>query len=92
MSRILALILWFLPTLALGAPLSRDEIAGFILPPYALGPAVNDQGVWSLRNSGGAEAGYVFETAPLAPCPAFPAVRSTCWCCWILRGASSMYG
>ena len=71
MSRILALILWFLPTLALGAPLSRDEIAGFILPPYALGPAVNDQGVWSLRNSGGAEAGYVFETAPLAPLPGF---------------------
>lgn len=56
---------------ALGEPLSRDEIAPFILPPYALGEPVNDRGVWSLLNSGGAEAGYVFETEPLAPLPGF---------------------
>lgn len=53
------------------APLSRDEIAAFILPPYALGEAVNDGDVWSLLNSGGAEAGYVFETEPMAPLPGF---------------------
>lgn len=68
----LALLFVLLDTaLALAAPLGRDEIAGFIVPPYALGEPVNDKGVWSLRNSGGAEAGYVFETAPMAPLPGF---------------------
>ena len=52
------------------APLTEAEIAPFVLPPYALGPAV-DPGVWSLLNSGGAEAGYVFETGALAPLPGF---------------------
>lgn len=42
-----------------------------IVPPYALGDPLNDKGVWSLLNSGGAEAGYVFETAPLAALPGF---------------------
>ena len=41
------------------------------MPPYALGEPLNDKGVWSLRNSGGAEAGYVFETEPMAPLPGF---------------------
>jgi len=36
-----------------------------------LGEALNDQGVWQLLNSGGAEAGYVFETEPMAPLPGF---------------------
>ncbi|MEH7827993.1 4Fe-4S binding protein [Gemmobacter denitrificans] len=53
------------------APLTQDEIAPMIVPPYALGQPVNDQGVWQLLNSGGAEAGYVFETEPLAPLPGF---------------------
>lgn len=42
-----------------------------IVAPYALGEPVNDRGVWSLLNSGGGEAGYVFETEPLAPLPGF---------------------
>lgn len=72
MRMFLALLFVLLDTaLALAAPLGRDEIAGFIVPPYALGEPVNDKGVWSLRNSGGAEAGYVFETAPMAPLPGF---------------------
>ena len=41
------------------------------MPPYSLGEPVNDRGVWSLLNSGGAEAGYVFETEPMAPLPGF---------------------
>ncbi len=53
------------------APLTRDQIAPFVVPPYALGEPLNDLGVWSLRNSGGAEAGYVFETEPMAPLPGF---------------------
>lgn len=53
------------------APLERAALEGMILAPYALGDPVNDKGVWSLRNSGGGEAGYVFETGPLAPLPGF---------------------
>lgn len=69
---LLALVLWLVSALSLtAAPLTRSEIETFIVPPYALGEAVNDKGVWSLLNSGGAEAGYVFETGPLAPLPGF---------------------
>ncbi|MDX3974734.1 hypothetical protein, partial [Shinella sp.] len=57
--------------MAAAAPLDRDALADMIVPPYALGQQVNDQGVWTLLNSGGAEAGYVFETGPLAPLPGF---------------------
>jgi transcriptional regulator of nitric oxide reductase len=52
-------------------PLTREMLEAMIVPPYALGDMVNDKGVWSLLNSGGAEAGYVFETGPLAPIPGF---------------------
>ena len=51
-------------------PLSRAQIEQFITAPYALGEPL-EKGVWSLRNSGGAEAGYVFETGQLAPLPGF---------------------
>jgi NosR/NirI family transcriptional regulator, nitrous oxide reductase regulator len=53
------------------AVLDHQALAGMIVPPYALGEPVNDKGVWTLLNSGGAEAGYVFETGPLAPLPGF---------------------
>lgn len=59
------------PADAQARTLSRQDIAAFVQPPFALGPAVNDKGVYSLLNSGGAEAGYVFETEPLAPLPGF---------------------
>ena len=36
-----------------------------------LGEQLSDDGVWQLLNSGGAEAGYVFETKPMAPLPGF---------------------
>lgn len=51
--------------------LDREALAARIVPPYALGEPVNDNGVWELENSGGAVAGYVFETEPLAPLPGF---------------------
>lgn len=57
--------------IALGETLSREAIEPLIAPPMALGDPVNDQGVWQLLNSGGAEAGYVFETEPMAPLPGF---------------------
>ncbi|MFK7870813.1 MAG: 4Fe-4S binding protein [Roseobacter sp.] len=52
-------------------PLSREQIAPMIVPPMELGDPLNDKGVWQLLNSGGAEAGYVFETEPMAPLPGF---------------------
>ncbi|TDT77385.1 transcriptional regulator of nitric oxide reductase [Litoreibacter halocynthiae] len=52
-------------------PLTRETLAPYIVPPMSLGEPLNDQGVWQLLNSGGAEAGYVFETEPMAPLPGF---------------------
>ena len=52
-------------------PSGRDVIAPLIVPPMELGEPLNDEGVWQLLNSGGAEAGYVFETEPMAPLPGF---------------------
>ncbi|MFC3166259.1 4Fe-4S binding protein [Ciceribacter thiooxidans] len=53
------------------AALGREALAELIVPPYALGEKVNQKGVWALLNSGGAQAGYAFETGPLAPLPGF---------------------
>ncbi|MEC3861740.1 4Fe-4S binding protein [Mesobacterium sp. TK19101] len=55
----------------LADPLDRDGLAALILPPYALGEPLGEDGVHALLNSGGAEAGYVFQTEPLAPLPGF---------------------
>ena len=65
-------VLWLCAALsAFADPLSRDVMASYIAPPMSLGEALNDEGVWQLLNSGGAEAGYVFETEPMAPLPGF---------------------
>ena len=71
--RALLCLLWLCLTAVLAAaePSSRDRIAPLIVPPYALGEVLDDKGVYSLLNSGGAAAGYVFETGPLAPLPGF---------------------
>ena len=67
-----ALCVWLCTALSAWAEtLPRDAIAPYIQPPMLLGEALNDQGVWQLLNSGGAEAGYVFETEPMAPLPGF---------------------
>lgn len=52
-------------------PLTREALSDMIAAPYALGKPLNDRGVWSLLNSGGGEAGFVFQTGPLAPLPGF---------------------
>lgn len=65
-------LVWLITALgAFAEPLSRDVLAPYIVPPMSLGEPLNDQGVWQLLNSGGAEAGYVFETEPMAPLPGF---------------------
>jgi transcriptional regulator of nitric oxide reductase len=69
---VIALLFWV--TLALSSaadPLPREDIAAMVAPPMSLGEQLNDKGVWQLLNSGGAEAGYVFETQPMAPLPGF---------------------
>lgn len=69
LSLFLILTLW--PLLATASPLPPEKLAQLITPPFSLGESLNDKGVYSLLNSGGAEAGYVFETEPLAPLPGF---------------------
>ncbi|WP_298864649.1 4Fe-4S binding protein [uncultured Sulfitobacter sp.] len=67
-----SLMMWLSAAVMLRAePLSRDVLAPYVAPPMSLGEQLNDQGVWQLLNSGGAEAGYVFETEPMAPLPGF---------------------
>ncbi|MGB3244537.1 MAG: 4Fe-4S binding protein [Sulfitobacter sp.] len=67
-----ALAFWLLSSIALIAePLTRDILEPYIAPPMSLGERINDEGVWQLLNSGGAEAGFVFETEPMAPLPGF---------------------
>ena len=67
-----ALVAWLMLGLsAWAAPMDRDTLAELVMPPFSLGDALNDKGVYQLLNSGGAEAGYVFETEPLAPLPGF---------------------
>ncbi len=51
--------------------LSESELAAKVVPPFVLGERLSDDSVWSIRNSGGLEAGYIFETGPLAPLPGF---------------------
>ncbi len=68
----LASILWvFCAAAAVAEPLLREDIAPHIVPPMSLGDRISDTGVWQLLNSGGAEAGFVFETEPMAPLPGF---------------------
>ncbi|MEI4470833.1 4Fe-4S binding protein [Frigidibacter sp. MR17.24] len=60
------------PATAEPAPLPREAIAAHVAPPMELGPELDPgRGIYELRNSGGAPAGFVFETGPLAPIPGF---------------------
>lgn len=69
---LLAVLLWCAGIAAAqDGPLPRDVLEPYIVPPMSLGEQINDKGVWQLLNSGGAEAGYVFETEPMAPLPGF---------------------
>ena len=52
-------------------PMTAQQMAEYVMPPFSVGEKLNDKGVHQLLNSGGAEAGYVFETEPLAPLPGF---------------------
>ena len=67
-----ALMVWLGCALAaMAQQLPREVLEPYIVPPMSLGERLNDEGVWQLLNSGGAEAGFVFETEPMAPLPGF---------------------
>ncbi len=53
------------------AALSEEEMAQYVIPPMQLGTRDEALPVWSLLNSGGALAGYIFESEELAPFPGF---------------------
>ncbi|MEX0340309.1 MAG: 4Fe-4S binding protein [Arenibacterium sp.] len=52
-------------------PSERARLETLIVPPMSLGELISNNGVYELLNSGGAHAGYVFETEPMAPLPGF---------------------
>ncbi len=58
-------------TVALGEPLPREEIAALVPQPYSLGEPIGDDGVYQLIDISRSDAGFVFETEPLAPLPGF---------------------
>ncbi|MCT4555877.1 MAG: 4Fe-4S binding protein [Pelagimonas sp.] len=71
-------LLWASVTLSSAAlatpsldPSPRARIETHIFAPMALGDPLSDDGVYELLNSGGAHAGYVFETGPMAALPGF---------------------
>jgi transcriptional regulator of nitric oxide reductase len=64
-------LLLVLAAAASAAGLGPAELAAKVAPPYQLGERIDDSDVWMLVNLDGAEAGYLFETEPLAPIPGF---------------------
>lgn len=51
--------------------LDRAALEPLIRPPMKLGEPTGREGVWTVVDAGGAEAGYAFQTAALAPIPGF---------------------
>ncbi|WGW02840.1 4Fe-4S binding protein [Tropicibacter oceani] len=69
---ILTALFWLVTCVAgQAAPSDRETIEARIFAPMALGDLDPENGVYDLLNSGGAHAGYVFETEPMAPLPGF---------------------
>lgn len=68
---LLAVLVLLSAPAARAGPLDRETLAPLVVPPFSLGEPLGDQGVWQLLNSGGAPAGYVFETGQMAPLPGF---------------------
>lgn len=52
-------------------PLSPDQIATYLPVGYSVGELLSDDGVYSLISYTGSQAGYVFETGPIAPLSGF---------------------
>lgn len=69
---IFAAVLWCVSAVsAVAEVLAEEELAARIFAPMSLGELISENGVYELLNSGGAHAGYVFQTEPMAPLPGF---------------------
>ncbi len=67
-----AVLFWCCSALGLWAEtVSEEDISARIFAPMSLGEKLSDDGIYELLNSGGAHAGYVFQTEPMAPLPGF---------------------
>lgn len=53
------------------AALNKEDMAPYVVPPMELGEKDEHLPVWHVLNSGGALAGYIFESRDLAPIPGF---------------------
>jgi NosR/NirI family nitrous oxide reductase transcriptional regulator len=53
------------------AALNEEQLSRYVAPPMELGTKDNVLPVWQVLNSGGALAGYIFETRELTPIPGF---------------------
>ena len=51
--------------------LTPEEMQAYVPPPFGLGEALNDKGLYRVVNSGGAPAGFAFTTQPYAALPGF---------------------
>ena len=71
LSSLLVVLALLIGASAARAQLDRAALEPFVAPPFSIGEPVSDKGVWELLNSGGALAGYVFETGEMAPLPGF---------------------
>ncbi len=68
---LLLILIGFLPQPAHASALTPEEMQRYVPPPFALGEALNEQGLYRVLNSGGDAAGYAFTTQPYAPLPGF---------------------
>jgi len=51
--------------------LDRESLAIKVEPPNVLGEQLSEDGVWSIVDPAGVQAGYVFQTSQMAPLPGF---------------------
>ena len=68
---LLLILIGFLPLRAHASALTPEEMQRYVPPPFALGEALNERGLYRVLNSGGDAAGYAFTTQPYAPLPGF---------------------
>ena len=64
--------LWLICVISAWAEvISEEEMAARIFAPMSMGERLTDDWIFELLNSGGAHAGYVFQTEPMAALPGF---------------------
>ncbi|MCC1494967.1 4Fe-4S binding protein [Cognatishimia sp. F0-27] len=68
----LVTLFWLLSALVVrGEIIDPETLSEHVFAPMSLGEQISEDGVYELLNSGGAHAGYVFQTEPMAALPGF---------------------